>query len=202
MSFSEHQAQGFLAPLLGKTATFVVEDRGANLSFARSVAFLLSQAGVACAVVDLDAFYSSNSDQILRGLGESIARATMIHVPKPGADTEIEFSMLFGAQQKVVVVDSLNSLYHLISLEDGSSRSRKISFAIASLSYFARTNGKAVILSAYRREGFTRGGTGRSISALSDATVSVEARGEEMMFRVERGSLWPGGSLSIRIPSG
>ncbi len=202
MSFSEHQAQSLMAPLLGKTATFILGDRGANLNFARSIIALLSQAGIACAVVDFDAFYSSNSDQIFGGLDESIARATMIHMPKPGADIETEFSTLFGAQQKVVVVDSLNSFYHLISLEDGSSRSRKISFAIASLSYFARTNGKAVILSTYRREGFSRGGTGRSISALSDVTASVEPRGEEMTFRVERGSVWPGGSFSIRVPSG
>jgi len=64
----------------------------------------------------------------------------------------------------------------------------------------ARTNGKAVILSMYRREGFARWGTVRSISGLSDLTASVEARGRELLIRLERGPGWEGGVFSTRIP--
>jgi len=202
MSFGVRQAESFFAPLAGKTATFLLEDRQANLVFARTVIGLLGQTGDACAVVDLDAFYSSNSDLIFGALGHPAARATAIRIPEPGADIEGEFSAIFEAPQKVVIVDSLNSFYHLVSQEDGSSRSRKLTFAVASLSYFARANGKAVILTMYRREGFTHGGTGRSISSLSDMTASVGVRGTEMTVKGERGSGWPGGRLSIRIPSG
>jgi len=200
MSFGVQQAQSFFAPLTGRTATFLLEDRQANLSFARAIIGLLAQTGDSCAVVDLDSFYSSNSDLIFGALGHPAARATAVGVPEPGADVEAEFSSIFEAPQKVVIIDSLNSFYHLVSQEDGSSRNRKLTFAVASLSYFARANGKVVIFSMYRREGFSRGGTGRSISSLSDVTASVEVRGEEMTFRGERGPVWPGERFSIRIP--
>jgi hypothetical protein len=202
MSFSWQQAQSFLAPLVGKTSTFLLEDRRANLNFARTVMTLLARNATASAIVDLDAFYSSNSDRIFSPTDIPTPKETIIRVPGPGAEVEGEFSTLFETEQKVVIIDSLNSFYHLISLEDGSSRNRKLTFAIASLSFFAKTNGKTIILTMYRREGFTRGGTGRSISALSDLTASVETKGEELTVRIVRGLGWPAGTFSIRIPSG
>ncbi len=178
----------------------MVEDRQANLAFARTAVALLGQVGRACDVFDLDAFYSSNSDSIFPRHEAAVAPASTIRVPEPGADIEAEFSAVFGSQQKVVIIDSLNSFYHLISLEDGSSRGRKLAFAVASLSYFARTNAKTVIFTMYRREGFIHGGSRRSISGLSDMTASVDVRRDEVTIRGERGVAWPGGSLSIRIP--
>jgi hypothetical protein len=202
MSFSTPQARSFLAPLTGKTTTFLLEDRQANFDFARTIMGVLSQTGYGCAIIDLDAFYSSNSDGIFRSLDQSSAGATVIRVPEPGADIEKEFSALFGARQRVIIIDSLNSLYHLISLEDGSSRSRKLAFAVDSLSYFAKTNSKVVLLTMYRREGFTRGGTGRSISSLSDVTLAVGISGQELTFRSDRSPVWTDRKLSIRDPSG
>ncbi len=200
MSFSGRHAQEFLSPLTGRTTTFMVEDRQANFAFARTVVARLDQAGAACDVFDLDAFYSSNSDTIFPRPEAGVAPLTTVRVPEPGSDIETEFSAVFDSRQKVVIIDSLNSFYHLISLEDGSSRGRKLTFAVASLSYFARTNAKAIILTMYRREGFIHGGSRRSISGLSDATASVDVRGEEMTVRGERGPSWPGGGFSIRIP--
>jgi hypothetical protein len=200
MSFSEQRAESFFGPLIGRTTTFLLEGRQTNLEFARTITGFLAQTNDACTIMDLDAFYSSNADRILLPLNQESAKSTTIRVPEPGSDIEVEFSRLFEAQQKLVVIDSLNSLYHLISMEDGSSRTRKLTFAVASLSYFARTNGKAVILMMYRREGFNRTGTGRSISSLSDVTASVEIRGQELTVRVERGHAWPGGSFLTRIP--
>jgi hypothetical protein len=200
MSFSGRDARSFFDPLTGRTATFLLEGRQTNLDFARTMMGFLEQLGGSCAILDLDAFYSSNSDLILSPLGAAAARSSIIHVPEPGSDIEVDFSRLFEAQQRVVIVDSLNSLYHLVSMEDGSSRSRKLTFAVASLSYLARTNAKAVVLTMYRREGFSRSGTGRSISSLSDLTASVDIRGSELTVRSERGSAWPGGRFSTRIP--
>lgn len=175
-----------------------MEGRQANLRFARTVVGLLAQTGYHCAVLDLDAFYSSNADIVLSPLSGASAESTSVRVPEPGADIECEFARLFEAEQKVVVVDSLNSLYHLVSREDGTSRSRKLMFAVASLSYLARTNSKAVILTMYKREGFTRSGKGRPISTLSDVTASVEIRGTELTVNVGRGQAWPGGRFSSR----
>jgi len=200
MSLGAREAQSFFAPLWGKTATFLLEDRLANLDFARCVISLLAQSPDAAEILDLDAFYASNADHIFRSLG-SPATVTL-RVPAPGADIEEELAAIFGGDQRVVIVDSLNSLYHLISQEDGSSRSRKLNFAIAALACLARTGAKAVLFSMYRRKGFTRWGTGRSISDLSDITASVDTRRQELLVRAERGPSWEGGAFSIRIPSG
>ena len=200
MSLGARGAQSFFAPFRGRTATFLLEDRLANLNFARSVISLLAQTPDAAEILDLDAFYASNADHIFKSLG-SPATVTLT-VPAPGADIEEELAAMFEGDQRVVIVDSLNSLYHLLSQEDGSSRNRKLNFAIAALAYVARTDAKAVLLSMYRREGFTRWGTGRSISGLSDITASVDTRGQELLIRAERGPSWEGGAFSTRIPSG
>ena len=200
MSLGAHEAKSFFAPLKGRTVTFLLEDRQANLDFARTLIGLLAQAPNATEIFDLDAFYSSNADHIFRPL--SSPTTVTIRVPEPGANIEEEFATIFEGDQGVVIIDSLNSLYHLISQEDGSSRSRKLNFAIAALAYLARTGAKAILLSMYKREGFTRWGTGRSISTISDITASVETRGRELLIRTERGPGWEGGSFSIRIPSG
>ncbi len=187
---------------MGRTATFVLESRQANLEFARTIVALLARAETPCAVFDLDAFYSSNADRIFKPLTGDAARSTVIQVPEPGSDVEGELARLFEVRPPVVIIDSLNSLYHLLSVEDGSARSRKLNFAVASLSYLARTNAKAVVLTMYRREGIQGSGGGRSISSLSDVTASVEVRGPELQVVCERGTAWPGGRFSIRSPSG
>jgi hypothetical protein len=200
MSLGAREAQSFFAPLRGRTATFLLADRQANLDFARSVIGLLAQTQNAAEILDLDAFYASNADHIFSSLG-SPPRVTL-RVPKPGTNIEEEFAAMFEGDQGVVIVDSLNSFHHLISQEDGSTRSRKLNFAIAALAYLAKTNAKAVLLSMYRREGFTHWRTGRPISGLSDITASVDSRSQELVIRPERGPGWEGGAFSTRIPSG
>jgi hypothetical protein len=202
MSLSRGAPNSFFGPLTGRTTTFLLDARRDNLEFAAMMMRSLAWDRATCAILDLDAFYSSNSDRIFDSMDPVTARSTVIRVPGPGSEVELELSSLFEAQQKVLVIDSLNSLHHLISLDDGSSRSRKLAFALAGLSYLARTNSKAVVLSMYRREGFSRGGTGRSIAGLSDAVASVDVRGGELRVRSERGSLWPTGVISSPIPSG
>ena len=200
MSFSAQEARAFLAPLTGRTTTFLLESREANLGFARTLMDLLASGGSTCAVVDLDAFYSSNSDRIFQSLNSPAARGTTIRVPEPGADPEGELSLLFEVDKNVIVIDSLNTLNHLISQDDGSTRSRKLAFAVASLSYFARTNGKAILLSMYNRDGFIRKGTSRSISSLAEGTVTVESGVKELVLRSERGSVRPGGASPYPKP--
>jgi hypothetical protein len=198
MSFSVEEARSFFDPLVGKTTTFLVDGRQANFRFARTIMGLVGVSGDTCTVLDLDAFYSSNAEVTapLAGTGSTL------RVPSPGTDVEEGLSMLFGVQQFVVVIDSLNTLYHLISITDGSLRSRKLSFAIAALSHFARINGKVVVLCMYRREGFGYSRPSRSISSLSDITASASLDGDGLTFRTERGTAWPGGRFAIRVLSG
>jgi hypothetical protein len=200
MSFSENLAQSFFRPLWGKTATFVFEGRWANVNFAKAVVGFLSHIEATCSIMDLDALYSSNANVIFSQPGGRTAEKSSIFVPPPGSEIESELLKTFEAQQRVIIIDSLNSLYHLLSQEDTGSRSRKLAFAVAGLSYLARTNGRAVILTMYRREGLTRSGKSRSISGLSDMAATAEFSGDEMTVRSERGQIWPGGRFSTRIP--
>ncbi len=200
MSFSAQQARSFFGPLKGKTSIFLVDGREANLSFAQGVTALLDLTEDGCAILDVDAFYSSNSDLILARLPSNSARSTLVQVPEPGSSIEAEFPNLFGTSSRIIIVDSLNTLYHLLSFGDGSSRSRKLAFAVASLSYLARTDRRAVLLTMYRRERSMGTGGGRSISELSDLTVSVEVRDSMLLMKCERGTAWPEGRFSIQIP--
>jgi hypothetical protein len=198
MSFSGDQARSFFAPLWGKAVTFVLDGRESNVKFCRTIMSLADSSGEACAILDLDSLYSSNADIIFSQ--SAGAGSSRILLPPPGSVIELEFPKLFEAEQRIIMIDSLNSLYHLLSQEDTTSRSRKLAFAVESLSYLARTNGKVAVLTMYRREGFTRQGRSRSISVLSEVTADVEVRGYELTVRCERGRAWPGGRFSIRIP--
>jgi WD40 repeat protein len=200
MSFGAQQAHSFFGPLKGKTVTFLVDDRQTNLSFAKSIISLATIAVGGCAIFDIDAFYSSNSDGILSALPSSAAGSTRVYVPEPGVRIETVLPRFFKIESGVFIVDSLNTLYHLFSSSGASSRSRKLAFAVTSLSYLARTNEKTVLLTMYRREKAVRTGGGRSISDLSDTSVSVEAAGSELLMRCKRGAAWPDGMLSLRIP--
>jgi hypothetical protein len=196
MSFSDQEPQSFFNPLKGRTTTFLLEGREANLVFASTIIALAARLGYSCAILDLDAFYSSNANRVLRPLAGA-PKPTTIRIPASGSNIEEEFSALFEAHQDIMVIDSLNSLYHLLSLEDGSSRTRKFTFSLASLSYFARTCNKAVLLSAYVREGFGSVKR-RSMTSLSDVTASVDIRDQELVIRTQRGLAWPGGRFSTR----
>ena len=198
MSFSGDQAQSFFTPLWGRTATFLLDERESNLQFARTIVALAGCIGEACSILDLDALYSADANATFSRPADS--EATRILLPPPGAEVEVEFPKLFEAQQRVIIVDSLNSLYHLLSQADARSRSRKLTFAVESLSYLARKNNKAAVLTMYRREWSGRQGRSRPISRLSDITAEVEIGNGELSVRSERGSAWSGGRFSTRIP--
>jgi hypothetical protein len=51
----------------------------------------------------------------------------------------------------------------------------------------------------YRRDKTMRTGGGRSISDLSDMTVSVEATGSGLLMKCERGRGWPERRFSLGI---
>lgn len=199
MSFSRDEVPTFFDPLAGRTTTFLLDSRQAKLRFAQTISALVSSGGKGLAILDLDAFYSSHADKIF-SLDPRQGESTTIIVPKPGSDIEEQFSHLFDAQQEVLVIDSLNSFFHLLSLDDWHARSRKVTFALEALSQFARSNSKIAILSMYRRERYAGTGTKRPISQLSDLTVSVTLRGDQAVFRVEKGLGWPGREFSTRIP--
>ena len=199
MSLSAGQAESLLGPIVGKTVTFLVAGREDNLAFARAAVAFATSTSRNCAVLDLDALYSSNADSILASLPSGSTRLVTFTVPDPGSEVERELPRILSSEAEVVIIDSFNTLYHLLSYGDGSSRGRKLSFAVASMSYLARTGSKAIIFTMYRRGGTWRHGA-RPISDLSDVTAAIGVQGSELTVSCERGSAWPERRFSIRIP--
>lgn len=187
MSFNTRRPGPFFGPLRGNSSVFIVDSRETNLALARA---LIAGTETTCVVLDIDALYSSEADFIMGNLSESQLRSVQIRIPEPGSDLEPHISSLFASNSRLLIIDSMNSLNHLLSSENRNSGSRKLSFTVAGLSYLARTSGRAVVLTMYQRE-LTRTGGGMPMSNLSDITVAVERRGSELGMRCTRGQAWP-----------
>lgn len=185
-------ARGFLAPLTGRTCTILVDGRGANLALGRALLQASSSEKVPCRVLDLDAFYASNADALLRGVPAEGQESVLFDVPKPGAEVADHVSRAFDGRSGLLVVDSLNTLHHLMSLSG-----RSLSFVVGALSMYAKANGVAAVLSMYRREG--PGGPGKkgSIAELSDAQAEARVEGGSLVVTRKRGELWGGEPLRL-----
>ncbi len=200
MSFSAQQSRSFVGPLLGHTATFMVDDRRTNLAFARSALFHLTRERHPCVILDIDALYSSNSDFIFAPLSETQLRAIQVVVPEPDSDVEAVIPALLASDSERIIVDSLNSLFHLLTTGGRSSRSRKLSFMMALLSYLTKVQKTAVLFTMYRRERAPYFGRSKNISDLSDMTVSTSLTGAALALKCERGLGWVGGGFSLPTP--
>jgi hypothetical protein len=199
MSLNAQRAHSFFSPLKGKTVTFFVDGREANFLLCRSIGLLSAVTTRSLAIFDVDAFYASNSGGILSALAPDAVKSTHIYVPEPGSSVETGIARLFRADSEVFVIESLNTLYHLFSSSGASSKSRKLAFVMVTFSYYARTTGKTGFFIMYRRERIMTNGSG-SISNLSDAAISVETTNSGLLMKCERGTAWPEGRFSLRLP--
>ena len=200
MTLDVEEARLFIEPLKGKTITFLINDRQTNLSLMRGMSALVAMTARGFTIFDIDAFFSSNSGEILSSLSSDTAESFCINVPEPLSDIETEFSKVFRTDSDVVVIQSLNTLYHLFRSSGTGSRMRKVAFAMACLSHFAKTGGKAVMVIMYGRDRVMKVGNRGSISDLSDATVLVENASNRLSLKCKRGTLWPRGEFYLRLP--
>ncbi|MBI3860150.1 MAG: hypothetical protein HY296_07985 [Thaumarchaeota archaeon] len=196
MSFDASGEGAFLRPLKGKTSTFVVDSRRTNAALAKA---LLTEA-TPFFVLDIDALYSSSADNLLTGIPPEKLNTIVIRVPSPGSEIEPELASLFDGGSDVII-DSLNTLNHLLSLGDRNSRGRKLSFLVAGLSYAANQSGRMFIFSMYKRMTQTRAGRGRTLADLTDLTISVHSSNDGLRLKCERGTAWKGNSFSIPLGS-
>jgi hypothetical protein len=190
----------FILQEYGHTITFVLEGKKTNLAFARAILYHLTRNGHQCTVLDIDALYSSNSDYVFAPLSERQAQAVEVLVPNPESDLESSIAALLASESsKTIIIDSLNSLYHLFSTGGSSLRGRKLAFVMACFSYISRTERRAVLITMYQRESTTRIGGGRQISGLSDHTISAELGGNALTLRYNRGYPQSGGIFYLPI---
>jgi hypothetical protein len=151
MSF-DALSQERLDSLEGKVVTLLVDGRMTNKTLARGLILNATHRRRFCTVLDIDGLYSSNSDFIFGPLSEEEANTVELLVPEPGSDLRVETAQALSlCRSQVVIVDSLNSLFHLLPARGRGWRSRNLAFVLAFFSYLARTGGKTVIITKYRR---------------------------------------------------
>ncbi len=187
----------------GKTTAFLVGDRLSNLRFAKVILPLVTADERGCDLLDIDAFYSSNLNFIASQVSPRDMENLEITIPEPGSDMESALANLFhGGDRRTLIIDSVNSLYQLLSSPNPKSSSRKFTFLIASLSAWARDNGKAIIASVYERRSVPRVKTSRSFADAFDSSVSVSKEAHGVAFRCQRGGAWRNGSFFLPLEVG
>ena len=102
----------------------------------------------------------------------------------------------------VVILDDLNTLYHLLSFDGSKRAGNRMSFLIALTSFLARTRLQTIISKVYARNRPVQNGRrgARSLDRLGDLGVAVEYEASELTFTCKNGSGWRGdGTFSVRI---
>ncbi len=181
-----------LSPLAGMTTTFLVEGRPANAALARALMSACAKSGAGCRVLDLDAFYSSNAGLVFGGLPGKALESVLLDVPEPGEGIAAHVSALFEEGPGLLVIDSMNTLHHMLSLNG-----RSLSFVVAALSTFSRANGVATVIAMYRRERPVGEGRTGSIAELTDNEVHARVAGGLLILECARGEAWAGGPLVV-----
>ena len=199
---TQREAEAFLTPLRAKSTVFLLDNRTTDLLFSRFLLSCLVRTRNEALVADINAFYSSNAQRIAP---ESDALQNIsLSLPPPGFAVEPWFvDFLIGATDAaVVVLDDLNTLYHLLSFDGSKRAGNRISFLMALTSFLARTRLQTIISKVYARnrpiQNSRRGA--RSLDRLGDLGVAVEYEASELTFACKNGSGWRGnGTFSVRV---
>jgi len=198
---TQREAEAFLTPLRAKSTVFLLDNRATDLLFSRFLLSCLVRTRNEVLVADINAFYSSNAQRIAPG---SDAPNISLTLPPPGFAVEpwlIDF-LIGAADAAVVVLDDLNTLYHLLSFDGSKRAGNRISFLMALTSFLARTRPQTIISKVYARNRpiqNSRHGA-RSLDRLGDLGVAVEYEASELTFACKNGSGWRGdGTFSVRV---
>jgi hypothetical protein len=198
MSFGDGQSRLFLEPLAGKTAAFRLADRPSNIKFAIAILKLFGASRRGCRVLDLDAFYSSNLQTLVTSPSQESLSSTELTIPEPGSDVDGVLSDLFlTGYDKPLLIDSVNTLYQLISSRNPRAATRKFTFFVSALSSWARSNGGPALASIYDRRPEYYRKPSRSLADAFDVSVSVSTKDYGLAFKCERGTAWRGGTFFL-----
>ncbi len=198
---SPRQANAFFAPLKRKTTTFVVEEREVNLRLAQFIIGLASVLKLRVLVLDTDAFYAANIISVSEKQSDNQKEGVFIRIPTN--DLRLEECLVDSILTKyeLLIVDDMNSLYHLFESLEKSSGSRKLHFIGRTLSYFARSENRTVVLNLYKNimDSTPLGESSRSLAKYADLVVSVDVQDSFIRFRCNQGRAWSNNFFSARI---
>jgi hypothetical protein len=193
-------AESFLNSLRGKAAVFLVADRATNLALAELFLLSFKVTETTGVVFDIDAFYASNSEVLVKRVPRVDSRTVQLRIPRIGASAEeVTSELLKRDSSEAVVVSNLNSLFHLFASNDQGSAGRKFAFLMALLSFTARTNNNNVLAIMYERERPIPTTRSRPFSRLGDSLILVKRVGNNLVLQSEDGAVWPSGTLNFPI---
>jgi hypothetical protein len=199
LSFSEKTA-ALLRPLVGKTTDFLLIDRASKLSLARAMLPHLAAMGDGCRILDLDAFYSSNIAEISKEVPHAAMKRIELIIPDVGSDIQHAIAGLFADESdRTLVIDSTNTLHHLLASQKPKSSSREFAFVCAALSNWARANSRVVMANTYEREPPIRRRVAMPFSRFFDVAVSVSHRPGGLGLHCRRGNAWPGRAFFLAL---
>lgn len=198
---SPRQANTFFAPLKRKTTTFVVEEREVNLRLAQFIIGLASVLKLRVLVLDTDAFYAANIISVSEKQSDNQKGGVFIRIPTNDLRLEEWLVDSIFTKYELLIVDDMNSLYHLFESLQKMSGSRKLHFVGRTLSYFARSENRVVALSLYKNamDSAPLGESPRSLAKYADLVVSVDYQDSFIRFQCNQGRAWPSNFFSARI---
>ncbi len=192
------EAEAFLTPLMSRSTVFLLDSKETDLLFSRFLLNCLASTKNGGSIADINAFYSSNAERVAP---RSDAPSVIIHLPPPTFVVEpwiIDF--LIRADEAVVILDDLNTIYHLLSFDSSKRVGNRMSFLMGLASFLARTRRQTIISKVHvlKRPILNRRGA-RSLDRLGDMGVSAESRADELTFRSRSGMGWRDGVFSVRV---
>jgi hypothetical protein len=199
---TQREAEAFLTPLRSRSTVFLLDDRATDLLFSRFLLGCLVRTRKEALVADINAFYGSNAQRIAPG--SDALQNINLALPPPGFAVEpwiVDF-LIGAADPAVVILDDLNTLYHLLSFDGSKRAGNRISFLIALTSFLARTRPQTIVSKVYARNGPIQNGRrgARSLDRLGDLGVAVKYEASELTFTCKKGSVWRGdGTFSARV---
>jgi hypothetical protein len=149
-------------------------------------------------VLDTDAIYASNSRILADQLSETCLQSITLRIPARGPIKASLIASIFSTKKyDALLVDDLNTLYHLLSMEDRSAI-RELTAVAKILSYFCRENRTMAFLTAYSAGETLRKETGqRSLLRIGDLSISMSMSDSTLHFRCDHGVAWPDNTFSV-----
>lgn len=200
MSFSSGgKVQAIFSPLESSLTVFTLKDRKAAIYLARLVLEYLTNTHSRSLIIDIDALYGSRMVNLgRRPISNSISLLTPLTDSKAWEWLVESFINIFD--RKVILIDNLNSLFHLLSLDDPNSAGNKLAIVLEFLAFLTRTQKKTIFATLYKRDIPFVSRRGKGIpNKISDMIVSVEIYDNKIYFEAVKGTPW-GSTFSYIIP--
>jgi len=190
---TRRQAFAFLRPLKGKSTTFIVANRNANLSASRFILTCLATLRIDAGLFDTSCCYGVNIRKLTDGLPSDFKQRSTISYITEGLTYEESLTRMLLLESPAILIDDLNAILHLLSSHNRKSGIHRLSTFYHTLSYAARLNSLLVMGMVYKTgPGSAARSSQRSLSRISEVQVVTEARvGGDVTFRSDDVPEWP-----------